>query len=288
MSAITPHAFDAGAADFQQTVIEASWQQPVLVDFWAEWCSPCRLLKPLLERLAAAYEGRFLLAKVNSDLELPLARQFGVRGIPHVVAIIKGEVVAQFTGAKPEAELRRFIDDLLPSPARGLLGTAKGYLAEQEPEAAIAALQEALAHDPDLAEARLLLAETLLAQQRPEEAAALLEGHRWQATDQVRADALASRLELLRQAPAAGDPGSLRQRLLENPDDHQARLDLAAAQAAASQYDEAVELLLQQVARDRQFADDAARKTLLQIFKLLGNNHPVTSAGRRRLASLLN
>ena len=117
---MNPYSFDVDTADFQEKVIAASHHAPVLVDFWAEWCAPCRVLKPILENLAAEYGGRFVLAKLNADRNQELATRLGVRGIPSVKAFVNGELVDEFTGALPETQVRAFIDGLLPSPAEPL------------------------------------------------------------------------------------------------------------------------------------------------------------------------
>jgi putative thioredoxin len=157
-----PQFFDVGTADFQEKVLAASQHVPVLVDFWAEWCAPCRQLKPVLEKLAAEYGGRFLLAKVNSDQNQELAGRCGVRGIPNVKAFVGGKLVDEFTGALPEAQVRAFIDRLLPSPAEPLRIAAQEARAQRRNRACPVAARRCLQADPaneavqlDMAEIRI-------------------------------------------------------------------------------------------------------------------------------------
>ena len=140
---MSPFIFDVGVAGFQSKVLDASRHTPVLVDFWAEWCAPCHTLKPVLKRLADEYGGRFLLAKVDSDQNRELAARYGVRGIPSVKAFVNGEMADEFTGALPEAQIRAFIDGLLPSPAEPLRIAAQEARAKGEPEVAASLLVDA-------------------------------------------------------------------------------------------------------------------------------------------------
>lgn len=264
-------SLDIGGADFQEQVLAASHHAPVLVDFWAEWCAPCRILKPLLEKLAAEYGGRFILAKLNSDRNQEVAARYGVRGIPNVKAFVNGEMVDEFTGALPEAQIRAFIDGLLPSPAEPLRVAAREARARGDAEVACSLLADALQLDPANETVQLDLAEIHLDQKRPDAAQAILDALEHRAKDMARLGALQARLKLVI-AGAGADPAALAARIAANAGDLDARLQLAHALALAHDYRPALEQLLAIVRRDRQWQDEAARKTMLDLFTLLGGD----------------
>jgi putative thioredoxin len=287
---------EIGQTSFEREVIEASQEVPVLVDFWAPWCGPCRSLGPMLERLERAYAGRFRLVKINSDQNAELAAQFRVRSIPYVVAFFDGQPIDAFVGALPEPQLREFIDRLLPDPSESERRKARrladaGQLAE-----AVAALRAAIALDPNAARAQLDLAEILL-ERLPEpvndvrmaeaeralaaSAPTLGKDPRWQALD--------TRLASLKGAASGPDQGLLRARIEADPGDLQARLDLAQAHIARREFEAALTQLIEVVERDRAFGDDAGRRAMLAVFELAAQQHPhLVSTYRRRLAAALN
>lgn len=262
------YAFDVTTADFDDKVLAASHEVPVVVDFWAPWCQPCRILKPLFEKLAAEYGGRFLLAKVNSDENGELAMRYGVRGIPAVKAFVAGRLVDEFTGALPEAQIRDFLDRLIPSPAAPRIDAARQARARGDLAEAFALLGEAIGLDPANDEAHLDYAELALASGRLDEARERLEAIASRCRDQERVAALQARLELAMRG-AGVDVAALETRLAADPGDLQARLDLANALALQHDYRAAFDHLLEIVRRDRHWQEEAGRKSMLKLFNLL-------------------
>lgn len=280
-------SFDVSLADFEAQVLQASLQTPVVVDFWAPWCGPCQTLKPLLEKLAAEYQGRFLLAKVNSDENQELAAHFGVRSIPSVKVVYQGQLVDEFTGALPEGQLRAFLDRIaLPGQAEaGLREQAAALVAEGQLEAALAKLVEASQANPADQAVQLDAIDVLLQLGRSDEAAQLLSGEFKEEAE--RAQTLRARLAL---AQGAADPAPLEARLAAHPDDHACRLELAKAYAAHQRFREALEAALEVVRRDRFFGEGAGRQTLLDFFTALagGQHDDLVREFRRKLSATLN
>lgn len=279
---------DVSDANFEQIVLEGSKRAPVVIDFWAPWCAPCRALTPVLEQLAVEYGGRFTLAKVNADENATLTAQFGVRGIPSVKAIVNGALVDEFSGALPEPMVREFIERILPSPSEELrLQAAQIYSASKDAEKALTLLDMAAKSDPaneavrfDQAGIRLDLGEFSTARK-------LLDSLSGLAQMDDRVTALRARLDLAEGAAQAGDMPSLQSRVARDPADLEARLQLANLCVAHKRYSEALEHLLEIVKRDRGFRDDAGRKTMLEVFTLLGQDSELVAEYRRRLASAM-
>lgn len=265
------HTIDVGVTDFQENVIAASHRVPVLVDFWAEWCAPCRTLKPILEKLAVEYGGRFLLAKINSDQNQDIAARHGVRSIPSVKAFVDGQMVREFTGALPEAQVRDFIDALLPSPAEPLRLAALAARAKGDTEVACSLLADALELDPANEAARIDLAEIRIDLGEIDAAQSILDSLGDATRDHPRVNALRARLKLTASGGGA-DPVALASRIAANADDLDARLQLAHALALAHDFRPALEQLLSIVKRDRKWQDEAARKSMLELFALLGGD----------------
>ena len=261
------HAIDVGEADFEQQVIERSHEVPVIVDFWAPWCGPCQMLKPILEKLAEEYGGRFLLAKVNSDENPRLASRFGVRGIPSVKAVVEGRIVDEFSGALPESEVRVFIERLLPSAAEKLRRQAGEQRGDGDAERARELLEEALAMEPENDRIRLDLARVYLDLDRPEAAREQIEALSPAARVDEEAKELESRLQLAEQSRDLPEEAELRRRIISDPNDLEARLQLANRYAAEHRYAEAMEQLLEIIRRDRGFKEDIGRKQMLALFK---------------------
>jgi putative thioredoxin len=280
---MSEHALDVGLADFPQHVLEESKHRPVVVDFWAPWCGPCKSLKPILEKLAAEYGGKFLLAKVNSDDNQELAVRYGVRGIPSVKAFVDGEPVDEFSGALPEGEVRAFLDRLIPSPADELRRQAADSRMAGDIGGALKLLAEASKLDPIHIGVRLDAAEIMLDLNEADEAGRLIGSVPDDADPRV--PALKARLQFM--GAAGEDEAALSARVEANGDDVEARLKLANLLVAAGRYEAGMDQLLEIVRRDRSFGDDIGRKTLLSVFNLLGGGELV-SRYRRLLASALN
>ncbi len=277
--------FDAGDDDFESAVIERSKETPVVVDFWAEWCGPCKALGPVLEKLTEDYGGRFALAKVDVDHSPQLAAAFGVRSIPMVLGFRDGKAVASFLGAQPEEAIRDFLSQVLPSEAEEMVVEAKALQAGGDLVAAETKLRAALESAPRSDKVLLALAELAIEKRESDEALELLERIAPGTPERQRADHLSAQIRV-RDAGAA-DVAGLRERVARDPDDHRARSSLAHALAAGSRYEEALPHYLEIVKRDRSFDDDGARKAMLDIFELLGNEHELTQQYRAELAKVL-
>src|SRR5688500_10800179 len=283
------HTVEVDKNNFEAVVVEGSKTTPVLVDFWAPWCGPCRALTPVLEKLAAEYGGRFVLAKVNSDENQELAARFGVRGIPAVKAFSGGGVVDEFTGGQPESAVRQFLDRIVPSPADELRDEALAVYAQtRDADRALEVLSRAEALDPKSDDVRIDRAAILADAGRNDEARKVIEGLAPLARMDERVSALEAKLDLAQGAADAPSEEVLRSRVEKNGDDLDARLNLAHLLVAGGKYREALEQLLEIVRRDRKYGDDAARKTMLKVFELLGSQGELVSEFRRKLASVMN
>jgi putative thioredoxin len=284
-------AIEVTRANFDEVVLHASAQQPVLVDFWAPWCGPCRALSPILDRLAEAYAGRFTLAKLNTDEEPEIAARYGIRGIPNCKLFVDGEVADEFTGALPESALRDFLARALPSPAAPLVARAKATLASGDAPAALATLAAAERMAPDDEDVLMTRVEALLLGDEGAAAKAAVEA--LQARSGARAVRDARRLATLaaRAALASGaghDLGALARAAAASPTDCTAKLEYAKALAANGDYERALAELLAIVRADRTFGNDAGRKTMLTIFDALPPDSDLVRRYRRELASALH
>ena len=281
-------AFDVSIENFEAQVLIPADTVPVVVDFWAPWCQPCQTLKPMLEKLAAEYKGRFLLAKVNSDENPELAQHFGVRSIPSVKVLFQGQLVDEFNGALPESQVREFLDRIaLPAGPEhaDLRQVAAGLVAEGKLEEALATLVQASQANPQDQAIQLDAVEVLMQLGRNDEAKQLLGGD--YANEAERANALRARLALL---DGAADVAPLEAKLAADADDHAARLELSKAYAAQGRFREALEAALEVVRRDRFFDQGAGRQAILSLFEALNGEQydDLVREFRRKLSATLN
>jgi len=283
------NAQDVNQADFEEQVVDASFKQPVVIDFWAPWCAPCKVLKPILEKLADEYGGKFKLAKVNSDENQEIAARYAVRGIPAVKAMVEGKIINEFTGALPEGSVREWLDKIIPSPAEELRREAQQLAASGDVEGALQRLAEATELDPNNEWVRVDAAEFLLAQHNAEGAQRLLDTLK---DIDILKDARVLQLKAqvrLAEMKAEGDSEAvLATAVKSNENDLEARLKLANVLIASNRAAEGMDQLLEIVRRDRGFRDDIGRKTLLDVFNLLGGQGELVATYRRKLAALLN
>lgn len=282
-------SFDVSIEEFEAKVVVQADTVPVVVDFWAPWCEPCKTLKPMLEKLAAEYKGRFILAMVNADENPELSQHFGVRSIPAVKVLFQGQLVDEFNGALPEGQLREFLDRIALPAAPGeadLRAEAAALVAEGQLDAALAKLVAASQANPQDQAIQLDAVDVLMQLGRNDEARQLLAGEYTNET--ARANALRARLAL---ADGAADTVGIEARLAANPADHAARLELSRAYAAQNRFREALEAALDVVVRDRFFDAGAGRRAMLQLFEALGGSEQyddLIREFRRKLSAALN
>jgi putative thioredoxin len=279
---------------FVKDVIEESKRQPVLIDFWAPWCGPCRQLTPILEKAVRAAKGKVKLVKMNIDEHPAIPGQMGIQSIPAVIAFVNGQPADGFMGAVPESQVNAFINKVSAGmPAAGepnvaeTLKEAEAVLAEGDPATAAQIYAEALAADPTNIAALAGLAKCYVATAAIEQAKQTLAMVPESKRNDPAVKAVQAAIDLAEQAKALGPVSELEQKVAANPLDHQARFDLATALNASGKRAEATDQLLEIVKRDRKWNDDAARKQLVQLFDAWGPADQATMDGRKRLSTIL-
>jgi putative thioredoxin len=276
---------EVGDDDFETAVLQRSKEAPVLVDFWAPWCGPCRVLGPVLEKLAEEYAGEFLLAKINVDDNPSVAAGFGIQGIPAVKLFRDGEVASEFTGALPEPMVREFLSRFLPSATDKQALEAAELEKEGKITEAKASYEAILQSEPNHPKALLGIGRILTSEGEDQTALSHLEKVPLVADERKEADRLIARLKL--QSGSSQDESALRAKLKSDPNNLETRFELAQALAGSEKYEDALGEFLVIVKADRSFRDDGARKAIIQIFEVVGSDHPLTEKYRSELAKVL-
>ncbi|PLK70064.1 thioredoxin [Rhizobium sp. TH135] len=285
---------DTTTANFARDVMDESRNQPVLVDFWAPWCGPCKQLTPIIEKAVSEASGRVKLVKMNIDDHPSVAGQLGIQSIPAVVAFVNGRPADGFMGALPESQVKAFIDKVAgPAGAdqaaeiAAVLEEASGLLAGGDIDGAAQLFAAILQADPDNTQAIAGLAECMIGANQHQRARELVTQLPEELAKAPEVQALLKRLDQIDEARKLGDPVALEHTLSLNPDDHEARMKLAKIRNVEGRREEAAEHLLLIMKRDRTFDDDGARKQLLQFFEVWGPKEPATVMARRKLSSIL-
>ena len=284
---------DVTTATFMTEVVDGSFEQPVIVDFWAPWCGPCKQLGPILEKVVRGAGGAVRMVKLNIDENPEIAQQMRIQSIPAVYAFKDGRPVDGFVGALPESQVRQFVERLGgaavgPSPIEQAMIMAKEAAQGGDHASAMGIYSQILQRESDNPEALAGLARALIARGELDEARELLDGVTKEIAKHTEIAAARSALELAEQGQKAmGSVGKLRARLDANADDHEARFDLATALFGAGERENAIDELLTLFRRDRNWDEQAARRQLVKFFEVMGPTDPLTLSGRRRLSSLM-
>jgi len=283
---------DVTTATFMTEVVDASFEQPVVVDFWAPWCGPCKQLGPILEKAVRAANGAVRMVKLNIDENPEVAQQMRIQSIPAVYAFKDGRPVDAFVGAVPESQVKQFIQKLGgptgPSPVEEAMALAKEALQHGDHDSAGGIFSQVLQREPDNIDALAGLARVLIAKREFAHARELLSRVPKERLNHAEIAAAHSALELAEQAQKAmGESDKFRVRLEKDPNDHEARFELATALFGAGEREAGIDELLTLYRKDRKWNEEAARKQLVKFFEVMGPTDPLTLASRRRLSSLM-
>ncbi len=278
---------DINESNAQKLLIEESFNRPVVVDFWADWCQPCKTLMPLLEKLAHEFAGAFLLAKVNADEQQMLASQLGVRNLPTVMVIKEGQPVDGFSGARPESEIRAILEKYLPKPWDTQFDKAREMIAAGELNSALPLLRQAYGDSRQRSDIGLLLAQVFLQLKRLDDAEQVLNAVPMVDQDQSY-EQLRAQLHLAREAGHSPEIEALQAKLAEDPDNLELVCQLAVQFNQEQHHKQALELLFSVLQRDREHSDGTTRKLLLDIIAALGNGDPLATEYQRKLFGLLH
>ncbi len=284
----SPYIFDITADNFDEIILQGSQSVPVLVDFWAPWCQPCKTLMPTLASLADAYQGKFILAKINTEEEQALATQFGIRSIPTVKLFKDGEAIDEFMGALPESEVRAFLERHIPRDSDNLIAQAELLIEQGKTAEAIPLIESARESDPGSPRVLLAYAKLKAALGDIDQAEEVLSELPTDEQDKPEILSLRARFDFNRIAHAAPEKEALKQLLAADGNQSEARYQLAAREVLEQAYEKALELLLQLMLKDRVYGDDAARKGMLAIFNILGGSGELVTRFRGRMFNALH
>ena len=280
------HVIEVTLANARQVLIEESMRRLVVVDFWADWCAPCKALMPVLEKLAGEYDGQFLLAKVNADKEPDIAGQFGIRSLPTVILMRDGQPVDAFQGAQPETQVRKILEKHLPPAWEATLDAAIAKMQAGDFEGALPDLRTAHTESGRMDYIGLALAQDLIQLNRCDEAETVLKGisAAGKGPDYDNVEAL---LRARRAAAKSPEVEALERSLSEQPENGDLVLELAAQYRAEHQFEAALDLLLSLLKRDREFGDGAAKRAFLDTLAALGKGDPLAARFQRQFFNLL-
>jgi putative thioredoxin len=283
----SPYIVDVDQTSFEQIVIENSYRAPVLVDFWADWCNPCKMLMPILHGLVEEFHGQLLLAKVNSDEQQALAAQYGVRSLPTVKLFRNGEVVDEFTGVVPETAVREMLEPHLVRPSDEAAARAMAAYDEGRIDEALALFQQVFEEDPGNHKAVMLYGRLLAEHGRAEQALAVLGNLPETKRNDPDIKALITRLEFSGATEGQPEAEELQRKIAADPEDNESRYLLANLYIAQGEYEVGMDLLMEIMTRDLGFKEGIARETMLKVFEMLGGSGPLVSRYRSRMYNLL-
>ncbi|NOX43763.1 MAG: thioredoxin [Gammaproteobacteria bacterium] len=284
----SPHIFNVTETDFNQLVIENSKKQPVFVDFWADWCQPCKTLMPMLEKLANEYQGKFLLAKVNSDEQKSLASQQAIRSLPTIKVFKNGIEVDSFMGVQPEPVLRKIIDTHIDSESEVISAQGLSAIKEGDTDKALELLNKAVEIDPARESLKLNLAKGYIAVSDTTKAIELVKALPIALRSGNEAENILAMATFIDAAKDTRSDKEMESDLINNPDDLQTRYQLGARKILADANEAGLKHFLEIMQCDRKFKEDIGHNSILAVFKLLGANHELAKQYRRKLAMLLH